>query len=139
MPKSRSRLGDPNQAPENIRRAEALLARVLSVEPNNATAHWINGALLLAKKQFSAAIAEQNAAIAIDTNFAWAHADLGFDQTWSGRAAEASPQLETALRLSPRDPARNIWELLILRRARAFGAVGSDDRVVPKVDRHRSF
>jgi adenylate cyclase len=67
----------------------------------------------LAKKQFSAAIAEQNAAIAIDTNFAWAHADLGFDQTLSGRAVEASPELETALRLSPRDPARNIWELLI--------------------------
>jgi adenylate cyclase len=106
-------LGDPNQAPENIRRAEALLARVLSVEPNNATAHWIDGALFLAKKQSSAAIAEQNAAIAIDTNFAWAHADLGFNQTLTGRAAEASAELETALRLSPRDPARNIWELLI--------------------------
>ena len=67
----------------------------------------------MAKKQSSAAIAEQNAAIAIDTNFAWAHADLGFNQTLTGRAAEASAELETALRLSPRDPARNIWELLI--------------------------
>ena len=106
-------LGDPNQAPENIRRSEALLDRVLSVEPDNATAHWLRGALLLAKKQFSAAIAEQNAAIAIDSNFAWAHADLALNLTLTGRAAEAFPDLETALRLSPRDPARNIWELLI--------------------------
>jgi adenylate cyclase len=98
---------------DNIERAEALVARVLSVEPNNATAHWINGALLLAKKQLSAAIAEQNAIIAIDSNFAWAHADLGYLQTLTGRAAEAFPELETALRLSPRDPSRNIWEFLI--------------------------
>ena len=98
---------------DNIDRAEALVARVLSVEPNNATAHWINGALLLAKKQLSAAIAEQSAIIAIDSNFAWAHADLGYLQTLTGRAAEAFPELETALRLSPRDPSRNIWEFLI--------------------------
>ena len=98
---------------DNIERAEALVARVLSVEPNNATAHWINGALLLAKKQLSAAIAEQSAIIAIDSNFAWAHADLGYLQTLTGRAAEAFPELETALRLSPRDPSRNIWEFLI--------------------------
>jgi len=103
---------DADQA-DNIQRAEALLARVLSVEPNNATAHWLNGAVLTAKKQFSAAIAEQNAALAIDSNFAGAHWDLGYDLTLTGRAAEALPELETALRLSPRDPARNIWELLI--------------------------
>jgi len=98
---------------DNIKRAEALIARVLTAEPNNARAHSLKGALLLAKRQFSSAIAEEHAAIADDGNFAWAHADLGFDQVAIGHAAEAFPELETALRLSPRDPSRNVWENFI--------------------------
>jgi adenylate cyclase len=98
---------------DNIKRAEALISRVLTAEPNNGTAHELKGALLTAKGQFASAIAEQNAAIADDGNLAWAHADLGFDRVLMGRAAEAFPELETALRLSPRDPSRNVWENFI--------------------------
>jgi TolB-like protein/class 3 adenylate cyclase/Flp pilus assembly protein TadD len=100
---------------DDIERAEALIGRVLLAEPNNARAHWVKGALLGAKKQFGAAVAEQNAALAADGNFAWAHADLGANQIYMGRAAEAFVELETALRLSPRDPDRSIWENLVCK------------------------
>jgi adenylate cyclase len=66
--------------------------------------------LLGAKKQFSDQFAEIDAAIENDKNFAWAYATRGDMLNWAGRAAESIAEDETALRLSPRDPGRNMWQ-----------------------------
>jgi class 3 adenylate cyclase/TolB-like protein len=94
----------------DIPRAEALVASALSAEPNNASAHFTKASLLGAKKQFSDQFAEIDAAIENDRNFASAYAERGHMLTWAGRAAETIAEEEIALRLSPRDPGRNMWE-----------------------------
>ena len=102
-------LGGGDEAVD-IPRAEALVASALSAEPNNAYAHLTKAQLLGAKKQFSDQFAEIDAAIENDHNYAWAYATRGDMLNWAGRAAESIAQDETALRLSPRDPGRNMWQ-----------------------------
>ena len=102
-------LGGGDEAVD-IPRAESLVASALSAEPNNASAHYTKANLLGAKKQFSDQFAEIDAAIENDKNFAWAYATRGDMLNWAGRAAESIAEDETALRLSPRDPGRNMWQ-----------------------------
>jgi adenylate cyclase len=102
-------LGGGNEAVD-IPRAEALVASALSAEPNNASAHFAKASLLGAKKQFSDQFAEIDAAIENDRNFASAYASRGDMLTWAGRAAESIAENEAALRLSPRDPGRSMWQ-----------------------------
>jgi class 3 adenylate cyclase/TolB-like protein len=91
-------------------RAEALIASALSAEPNNASAHFAKASLLGAKKQFSDQFAEIDAAIENNRNYADAYASRGVGLIFAGRAAETIAEEETALRLSPRDPSRNMWQ-----------------------------
>jgi tetratricopeptide (TPR) repeat protein len=86
----------------------------LSAAPNDAEAHFVKGELLTyARKQFAGALAELKVAIENDRNFAAAYAQYGATHWFIGQAAEVIPNVETALRLSPRDPERNRWELFI--------------------------
>jgi Flp pilus assembly protein TadD len=66
--------------------------------------------LLFARKRFNEAISEINVAIENDPNRASAYAFRGFTRLFIGRAAEAIPEVETAVRLSPRDPYRPGWD-----------------------------
>jgi adenylate cyclase len=102
-------LGGGDEAVD-IPRAEALVASALSAEPNNASAHFTKANLFTAKKQFNDQFAEIDAAIENNQNFAQAYASRGDMLTWAGRAAESIAEDETALRLSPRDPGRNMWQ-----------------------------
>ena len=87
-------------------RADALLTKALVKEPNNAWAHFAKAELLFARKQFNEAISELNVAIENDPNFASAYAFRGLTRMFIGRSAEVIPEVETAVRLSPRDPGR---------------------------------
>ncbi len=71
--------------------------------------------LLEAEKQFENAINEAKVAIEVDPNFAAAYSRIGFGQIALGHAAESIAPMETALRLSPRDPLRYVWEYGICR------------------------
>jgi adenylate cyclase len=98
----------------NLDRAESLIATALAADPNDAEAHLVKGELLTyGKHQFAAAVAELKVAIETDRNFAPAYAQYGANHWFIGKAAEVIPDIETALRLSPRDPLRNFWELFI--------------------------
>jgi adenylate cyclase len=98
----------------NLDRAESLVATALSANPNDAEAHFVKGELLTdGRHQFAAALAELKIAIENDRNFAAAYAQYGAIHWFIGKAAEAIPNVETALRLSPRDPERNRWEFFI--------------------------
>ena len=94
----------------DLPRAEALVASALSEQPDSALAHFVKANLAFARRQFNDMLSELDVAIENDRNFAAAYNQRGVAHTLLGRAKEAIPEIETALRLSPRDPARNAWE-----------------------------
>ncbi len=98
----------------DLPRAEALLMSALSREPNSAWAHFIKADVLAyGKMQSNDALSELNVAISNDRNFAAAYALRGSALVFIGEAKKAIPEVETALRLSPRDPLQNWWEFRI--------------------------
>jgi tetratricopeptide (TPR) repeat protein len=56
-------------------------------------------------------IAEYERALALDRNLAGAHALIGQNKLFIGRAEETAAHVQEALRLSPRDPWAYIWLL----------------------------
>ena len=90
--------------------AEQAANRVLSVQPGRASAHMIKVLVFEGLGRYDAALAEARAAIAADRNYAGAYSETGFILTVLGRAEEAFAPIEQALRLSPRDTARNVFE-----------------------------
>jgi adenylate cyclase len=104
------RAGD---AATDLDRADTLIADALSAAPNDAQAHFTKANLLFARKQFAGTLSELKVAIEINPNFAAAYGFYGVTLIFVGKAAETIPNIETALRLSPRDPNRGIWEASI--------------------------
>jgi class 3 adenylate cyclase/TolB-like protein len=94
-------------------RADELVTRVLAIEPGHAVARLVKADVLKTRRQFEPAIAELKLAISSDRNLAAAHASAGATSTFAGRSADAIPLLETAIRLSPRDPRLNIWQFQV--------------------------
>ena len=62
------------------------------------------------KRQWRAAISQAEAALADDPNYADAHANLSFWNVFLGHSEDGFAGLETALRLSPRDPNVSWWQ-----------------------------
>jgi adenylate cyclase len=98
---------------DKVERADILVSRVLSDQPDNAKAHVVKSQVYFGKAEFDAAIAEASAAISDDRNLPDAHAQAGFYEIFVGRSADAFQEIETALRLSPRDPFRYEWDYYI--------------------------
>ena len=93
-----------------LERGGAAIDRVLAAQPDNARAHLWKGQIAKMEGVLDAWLAETNAAIASDRNFAADYAEKGHYMIATGRAPQAFEFLEQALRLSPRDPGRNIWQ-----------------------------
>jgi adenylate cyclase len=72
-------------------------------------ARFVEGDILKAQHKFDLAISEFEAAIENDRNLALAYEALGHAKTLIGRSNEAIAPIERALRLSPHDPALNLW------------------------------
>lgn len=94
---------------EYLREAEDAVRRALAAEPDHALAHFVRGDINRARKRFDAAIADYEAAVALDRNLASAHAQLGQVKILVGRSPETFAHVEQAMRLSPRDPAMGVW------------------------------
>jgi TolB-like protein len=107
-----SRVDDQwSEDPEgDVARAEKAIDAALAVQPENSRAHWSKSQVYEAKKQWGLSITEDETAIALDPNNAEAHADAGFRKIMLGRAEEGFAGVETAFRLSPRDPAVPWWQ-----------------------------
>jgi TolB-like protein/tetratricopeptide (TPR) repeat protein len=99
-----------SEAPaEQATRAYDIVTRVLSAFPDDAMAHFVKGDILRARgKDFEPAIREYEAAISINPSLAPAYVALGGAKIRAGRSEEAFTPLQTAIRLSPRDPLLNI-------------------------------
>jgi adenylate cyclase len=94
----------------DIARAEDLAERAVSAEPDSSDARMAKARVLYAKRQWPQAVAEADAAIAANPNNANAQARRSFWKLYLGRAEDGFSGLETAFRLSPRDPFVPIWQ-----------------------------
>jgi adenylate cyclase len=95
----------------DLARAEDWAERAVAAEPDNSAAHYAKALVFFEKRQWPQAIAEADTAIVDNPNNAEAHAERGFDKLYLGRAEDGFPGLETAFRLSPRDPEVPVWQL----------------------------
>jgi TolB-like protein/class 3 adenylate cyclase len=96
-----------------IDRAEKLADQALSARPDYAGALFAKAFVLALKKQIDAAILEAEAAIKSDPNCAAPYAFLGAWKGFAGRSEQGFADVETAIRLSPRDPVLWLWEWTI--------------------------
>ena len=93
----------------DIARAEDWAERAVTAEPDNSAAHYAKARVFFAKRQWPQAIAEADAAIAKNSNNAQAQAARSFWKLYLGHAEDGFPGIETAFRLSPRDPEVPQW------------------------------
>ena len=89
--------------------AEATLTKVLSLAPNNASAHFHMCWCLIVTNRGAEGIAECERALTLDPNLAAAHAAIGWAKLANGRAEETEAHVDEALRLSPRDRFAYDW------------------------------
>ncbi len=94
----------------DLARAEETIDRALTLQPDNSEAHLAKSWVYQATHEWGPAIAEAEKAIADDRNNADAHATAGFYKMFLGRAEDGFAGVETALRLSPRDPNVTWWQ-----------------------------
>ena len=84
--------------------AEAGAAQALSLVPDHPLAHLCMGMVLGISNRAAQGIAEYERALALDQNLVGAHALIGLNKIFIGRAEETEAHVLEALRLSPRDP-----------------------------------
>jgi adenylate cyclase len=94
-------------------RAERIIDRALTLQPENSWLHEAYAEVLANKHEWRAAIAEAETAIAYDRNNALAHAAMGYWKQFLGRSEEGLADVETALRLSPHDGGVPSWQYFI--------------------------
>lgn len=101
-----SKVGDQwSEAPEeDLRRAEALAARVIALDQDDAWGHYALGVVRRLQSRFDEAGNHLEAAIRLNPCMNGAHAQLGWVKAFSGRAEESGPHFAECIRLSPRDP-----------------------------------
>jgi TolB-like protein len=89
--------------------AEAAATKALSLAPDHVGAHWVVSFVYGFTNRGERAIAECERALALDRNFAFAHATTGMHKLHLDRAEETEAHVLEALRLSPRDALLNGW------------------------------
>jgi TolB-like protein/class 3 adenylate cyclase len=94
----------------DIARADKASDAALALEPDDSWTHSSKAWVLFAKRQWGPAVAQAEAAIALDRNNARNHAFASFWKMFLGRSEDGFAGVETALRLSPRDPNVPWWQ-----------------------------
>ncbi|MES3674902.1 tetratricopeptide repeat protein [Halomonas elongata] len=88
---------------------EALAAcdRALEIDHQNATFHMLRGRVLLARREYRRALADNRTAIELNPTFAAAYCGMGDSLAYECRYEEAMEQFERSIALSPNDP--QLW------------------------------
>jgi TolB-like protein len=89
--------------------AEAAATKALYLAPDHAGAHWVVSFVYGFTNRGERAIAECERALALDRNFARAHAIAGMHKLHLDRGEETEAHVLEAIRLSPRDALLNGW------------------------------
>jgi class 3 adenylate cyclase/TolB-like protein/tetratricopeptide (TPR) repeat protein len=93
----------------DIARAEKAIDAAVALQPDSSSAHLTKGEIFFLKRQWGPAITEAEAAVAKDDNNANARAEASFWKMFLGRSEDGFAGVETAFRLSPRDPNVMWW------------------------------
>ena len=104
---------------EELARAEALAQKALALDPATTRAYRVLAQLHLFRKRFDLALAQVDRALEINPSDADNYAARGGILVWAGKAAEALPWLEGALRFDQADgfaAARLCMAYYLLRR-----------------------
>jgi adenylate cyclase len=78
-----------------------LAQKAISLDDSNAAAYSVLGWVYAMKRQYDQAIAECERAVFLDPNSADNFLRLGIALNWAGRAEEAIPYIQNAIRLNP--------------------------------------
>jgi TolB-like protein/class 3 adenylate cyclase/Flp pilus assembly protein TadD len=96
--------GRSDSAAVDLARAEGLVDRALAASPRYAFPHNVKGHVLRARNRWEEAIPEYETALALDHNLVSALHGLGWCKLYAGSIDEATPLVEQAIHLNPRDP-----------------------------------
>jgi TolB-like protein len=107
--------------------ALATLTKVVSFAPNHPMPHYLTGLVEIFSNRAAQGIAECERALALDRNFAAAHALIGFAKYVTGRGKETEPHVQEAFRLSPRDTSAHVWLVWV---GNAKAQLGADEEAV---------
>ena len=86
---------------DDLARAETLAQKAVSLDPTLASAYRLLAEIHLARRNFDLALAQNERALEINPSDAENFLERGEFMVWAGRASEALPWLEGALRLDP--------------------------------------
>jgi tetratricopeptide (TPR) repeat protein len=112
--------------------AEARLSKAIRLRPDSAAAHTLLGDLRCRTNRAEQGIAECERALAINRNFAQAHATIGLAKYLARRADETEAHVLEAMRISPLD-SRAGWWMVIAGFAKLLA--GHDDEVAARFNR----
>ncbi len=98
--------------PDDVLLEEALAAarRALSIDDHNAVFYMIMARTALARRDYKASLAGNEAAVRLNPTFAAAYCAMGDALAYEGRYDESISQFEKAIALSPNDP--QLWAFL---------------------------
>jgi len=97
--------GTTESTEQSLARAFELAQKAISLDDSNAVIHCVLAVVYAMKKQYDKAIAECERAVSLDPNSAENIVRAGTVLNWAGRAEEAIPYLQNAIRLNPLPPA----------------------------------
>ena len=93
--------------------------RAVTLDAEDAGAHCTLGRIRYLRREYPPAISELKTALELNPSLALAHYGLGAALVFSGKAADAVPHLESAIRLSPHDPNMGVPKPYTTRAMRA--------------------
>ena len=85
--------------------------RAIALAPDNMLAHWAKASYLVISRRWNEALGIAEAGLAINPNFAPLYSTKGVAENSLGRTEAARSDLQTAMRLSPRDPGSGFWHV----------------------------
>jgi adenylate cyclase len=89
---------------ERLAKGLAAGEHAVTLDDKDGFTHYVLGRVLALAGQGDRAIADLEKSVALNPSFAHGYHGLGFTLNWYGRAADAIPMLDMAMRLSPHDP-----------------------------------
>ena len=85
--------------------------RAIALAPDNMLAYWAKAGYLVISRRWNEALGIAEAGLAINPNFAPLYSPKATAENSLGRTEAARSDLQTAMRLSPRDPSLGFWHV----------------------------
>jgi adenylate cyclase len=85
--------------------------QAIALAPDNMLAYWAKASYLVISRRWNEGLGVAEAGLAINPNFAPLYSSKGVAENSLGRTEAARSDLQTAMRLSPRDPSLGFWHV----------------------------